>query len=244
MNIAIIEKHMTLYNNMCASIVKCHSIDECKNIADQSVAFAVYYKQISDDKTVQLFNEVKLRAWRQIAMLCKSVDTSQCKTKSEKIQILRTTFNQTVVSNLTRQQMYELLSIIELSDKDFEYALSNRRTGTVGELLRNTPEFQERKRKQQSLITDPEVLKSIERDKVREKIIEELLDSNDIAMAEVGITLDRKDRLRMKQVVFLIKEEVHSVMRQAAFDQKVTMQEVLRRGLKMWLIAHGYEYPE
>ena len=34
------------------------------------------------------------------------------------------------------------------------------------------------------------------------------------------------------------------MMRQAAFDKKITMQEVLRRGLKMWLIAHDYEFPE
>ena len=72
----------------------------------------------------------------------------------------------------------------------------------------------------------------------------ELTRASKVAMNEVGITLDRKDRLRMKQVVFLIKEEVHGVMRQAAFDQKITMQEILRRGLKMWLIAHDYKFPE
>jgi hypothetical protein len=40
-----------------------------------------------------------------------------------------------------------------------------------------------------------------------------------------------------------LADEVHKVMRQAAFDQKVTMQEILRRGLKMWLVAHDYKFP-
>jgi hypothetical protein len=68
--------------------------------------------------------------------------------------------------------------------------------------------------------------------------------ASDVALEEVGITLDRKDRLNMKEVVFLIKNDIHEVMRKAAFDEKITMQEILRRGLKMWLIAHGYDFPE
>jgi hypothetical protein len=62
-------------------------------------------------------------------------------------------------------------------------------------------------------------------------------------MKDVGITLERKDRANMKQVVFLIRDEVHAVMRKAAFDKKITMQEVLRRGLKLWLDANGYDWP-
>jgi hypothetical protein len=63
-------------------------------------------------------------------------------------------------------------------------------------------------------------------------------------LKEVGLTLDRRDRTKMKEVVFLIKNEIHAIMRQAAFDQKITMQEILRRGLKMWLIAHDYDFPD
>jgi hypothetical protein len=77
-----------------------------------------------------------------------------------------------------------------------------------------------------------------------EELIAELKTASNEAAKEVGITLDRRDRLRMKQVVFLIKNDIHSIMRQAAFDEKITMQEILRRGLKMWLIAHGYDFPE
>ena len=45
-------------------------------------------------------------------------------------------------------------------------------------------------------------------------------------------------------MVFLIKEEIHTLLRRAAFDHRITMQEVLRRGLKMWLVAQGYKFPE
>jgi hypothetical protein len=57
---------------------------------------------------------------------------------------------------------------------------------------------------------------------------------------EVGYTMDRRDRLKMKTVVFMIKEPVHKTLRQAAFDNHMTMQAVLRAGLAMWFIANGY----
>jgi hypothetical protein len=44
--------------------------------------------------------------------------------------------------------------------------------------------------------------------------------------------------------VFLIKEPIHAVMRKAAFDHKITMQDILRRGLRMWLVENGYDFPE
>ena len=63
-------------------------------------------------------------------------------------------------------------------------------------------------------------------------------------MRDVGITLERKDRANIKSVVFLIKDAIHAVMRQAAFDKHITMQDVLRRGLRLWLEANGYDWPD
>ena len=62
----------------------------------------------------------------------------------------------------------------------------------------------------------------------------------DEALREVGITLERHDRENMRSIVFLIKNSIHEVLRQAAFDQHSTMQAILRDGLSMWLHAHGY----
>lgn len=60
--------------------------------------------------------------------------------------------------------------------------------------------------------------------------------------SDVGFTMDRRDRERMKEVLFLIKASVHDVLRQAAFDHHMTMQAVLRAGLVMWLAANGYPF--
>jgi hypothetical protein len=51
-----------------------------------------------------------------------------------------------------------------------------------------------------------------------------LLASRDIAFEEVGITLDRRDREQMHQIVFLLKKSIHEILRQAAFDNRTTMQ--------------------
>lgn len=63
----------------------------------------------------------------------------------------------------------------------------------------------------------------------------------DQAFKEVGITFDRRDRERMQETVFLLKDRVHQVLRKAAFEKQITMQEILRQGLAMWFIANGYD---
>lgn len=73
--------------------------------------------------------------------------------------------------------------------------------------------------------------------------IQALRNERQRAFDEVGITLDRRYRKEMKQVVFLIKDSIHETLRQAAFDNRVTMQSILRSGLMMWFIAHGYKVP-
>lgn len=42
----------------------------------------------------------------------------------------------------------------------------------------------------------------------------ELEAASEDALNEVGLTLERKDRAKIKSVVFMIREDVHAVMRQ------------------------------
>jgi hypothetical protein len=77
----------------------------------------------------------------------------------------------------------------------------------------------------------------------RQRDARALVAARDIAFDEVGITLDRRDRERMHQIVFLLKKSIHKILRQAAFDNRMTMQAILRSGLMMWLVAHGYTVP-
>lgn len=255
------EKHLSLYRDMCHAIGDCHRVDECKDIADKSVALAAYYKQIKDDKTVQMFNEVRLRAWRRIGKLFGAVDISKCETWSAKIATIRAEFDDAAMISISDSRIREILDLSAVTDDEFEIALESELSGSIPDLIRHTPSWQAEARKAQEEIqarvsrppTAEEIAQRREQEKEQAAIAEaaalferhtrELEAASEQAMKEVGITLERKDRARMKSVVFLIKGEVHSVMRQAAFDQKVTMQEILRRGLKMWLVAHDYDFP-
>jgi hypothetical protein len=253
------EKHLTLYRGMCSAIATCHHIDECKDIIDKSVALAAYYKQIEDDATVQMFYEVRLRAWRRIGTLFAEVDISQCETQTAKYKTIRAAFDERAMRGISDSRIIEIVRLSALSDADFEYAIAQELSnGSINEVMQKTPaaeaareearvRFEEARAKPPPKPSAAE----IEREKKEkeeftriERHLDELEAASAVAMKEIGITLERKDRSNMKSVVFLIKDEVHAVMRQAAFDQRITMQEILRRGLKMWLIAHDYKWPE
>jgi hypothetical protein len=260
------DKHLVVYNKMRTAITACHRIDECKDIADKSVAFAAYYKQIKDDKTVQMFNEVRLRAWRQMGKLFKAVDVSKCETQSAKIFVIRKAFDDPAMKEISDSRIIEILRLSVLTDEDFESAFKYQLSGSIPDLMHHTAsnieamkksrehyeaaakERANRKPTPEEIAAEKATQKRL-RDEAEAKALQhrhytELAGAADTAMKEVGVTLERKDRAKMKQVVFLIKDEVHSVMRQAAFDHKITMQEILRRGLKTWLMVHDYEFPE
>jgi len=93
---------------------------------------------------------------------------------------------------------------------------------------RKEQEEEDRKREEAERLVKQAELASLER-------------AQNEALEEVGFTMERHDRQEMKSVVFLIKEELHAILRQAAFDNHITMQEVLRRGMLMWFTAHGYD---
>jgi hypothetical protein len=256
------EKYLTLYRDMCSAIDTCHRIDQCKDIIDRSVALAVYCKQINDDETVQKFYEVRLRAWRRIGELFKAVDLSACESVAAKCKAIRANFDDQVMRGISDSRIYEILKLSAVSDSDFEQAIAcELSTGSIAELMRHTPAFEEETRKGQERIAqqmaqyqaevertrsqrEAEQRETDERERRESKHLTELHRAAEEAMKDVGITLERKDRAAMKQVVFLIKHEVHAVMRRAAFDQHITMQEILRRGLKMWLTAYAYEWPD
>jgi hypothetical protein len=74
------DKPLQLYAKMQTAIAQCHSVDECKGVADQATAISAYYKQIKDDISMKKFLEIKMRAWRRIGETLNAVDTSDCET--------------------------------------------------------------------------------------------------------------------------------------------------------------------
>jgi uncharacterized protein YjiS (DUF1127 family) len=246
------EQHLVLYRRMSIAIDTCHRVDECKDIADKAVALAAYYKQIKDTTTVQLFYEVRLRAWRRMGKLFSDVDTSKCETVAAKIKAIRKAHaNDPTLRDISDSRLREILDLMSISDSDFDRAISHElNTGSIPDLLSHVPGRVHAYPAPTPLTANEAAKRS--RSDARRKVwdeaanrnVSELLEASDEALRDVGLTLLRKDRANMKQVVFLIKEPIHAVMRKASFDHKITMQDILRRGLRMWLVENGYDFPE
>jgi hypothetical protein len=214
-------------------------------IADQAAAIAAYYKQIKDDESVKKFIAVKLRAWRRIGEICAATDRSDCKTKPDYVDKIQQTF-----PDLSFSQISQALRLAEVPMEFFEQAVEQVRS--IPDLLaaytrskwEESPEGlaqleEVRKRERERKAKDADA-KEAGLARECDTVIDEMLDSYNVAYKEVGYTLERRDRRTMKTVVLLLKESVHSVLRQAAFDHHLTMQEVVRRGLVSWLASHGY----
>ena len=274
----IASKLLVQYGRMCTAIAVCHNFDECKDIIDKSVAMATYYKQIKDTETEVMFYRVRLRAWRRIGELFSTVDLTDIKptkhhwkqgeggpvwiTQAAKVRKIRESFpDDPTVEDMKDARISEILRLMEITDEEFEYAISQQISGTIIDVMRRTPaveaerekaerrhaaSFQknEKKRLEEEAKSRERIAAAMERNALDCKHINELHHAASEAMKDVGITLERKDRANMKQVVFLIKDSVHEALRKAAFDKKITMQDVLRRGLRLWLEANGYDWPE
>jgi hypothetical protein len=183
-------------------------------------------------------------------------------TQTSKVRKIRESFpNDPTVADMTDARISEILKLMELTNEEFEYAIKQQVGGTIVDLMRRTPSAEaerakadreraahykksEKKRLEEEAKSREKIAATMEAHALESKHLNELDRAATEAMKDVGITLERKDRANMKQVVFLIKDDVHTVMRQAAFDKKITMQDVLRRGLRLWLEANGYDWPD
>jgi hypothetical protein len=272
-----------LYGRMQAAIAQCYSVDDCKHIAAQADAIALYYKQIQDDASVVKFLQVKLRAWRRIAeiLVNSGVDRSACETTAEYIRKIRAVFkDQKTIQELNEGLFRQLLKIVAMPSDFFdqnagryggiealvrafadfqhhEWAASPQgraelkaREAQQAELVRQQKEQQAEEAKQQAEQAKQQAEQAqqqaeqqAEQTRQRQEEIADLKalkTARDAAFAEVGITLDRRDRKEMHQIVFLLKKPIYETLRQAAFDHRMTMQAVLRSGLRAWLAAHNY----
>jgi len=192
---------------------------------------------------------------------------------SEYVRRIRVAFEgRTEVEQLSDQGIRQALKIAELPSEFFDknvgkhasidslldsFAALQRKEWEMSPegqaKLKELNELQEI-RKQQEIIQQQEELQRKEKESA---ILQECLNQRakedadlkilkaerDKAFDEVGITLERRDREQMQQIVFLLKKSIHEILRQAAFDNHTTMQSILRSGLMMWFIAHGYNVP-
>lgn len=252
---------LSLYDDMRKAISKCWSIDEIKSVVDRSIAMTAYYKQIKDDESVRLFWRIKLRAWKRIGDLFKSVDVSSCEYKKDIYATIRAAFSDPVTRTLSDASISMALKAAEIADEDFDRYAAAAKGSLVALIAQGHPaniaaraQFEaDKERMLRGEFTEDEIAHKQRWAKRDEELAlaEQLRQDENAARRElevalgeaareVGITLSRKDRHHMKTVVFILRAEIHSTLRQAAFDHKITMQEVLRRGLAIWLAAHGY----
>jgi hypothetical protein len=108
-----------------------------------------------------------------------------------------------------------------------------------------TPEGQAelKKREEQAKIYAKNQKQQVHEALQRQAELTALEEASDDAFREVGITLDRRDREKMISVVLPLKKPIHDILRQASFDNHMTMWAILRAGLMMWFVAHGYSVP-
>ena len=250
-------KELMRYDRMRTAIAECHSIDDCKEIASQAAGLAEYYRQIKDDESVAKFLQIKIRAWRRIGEILTGVgvDKSKCESTAEYIRQIRTKFKgRKEVKDISDAMFRQALKILEVPVDFFEqnvvdYQSIDTLVGAFTRFKREeweaTPEGQAElaKREEQAKTYAKKQKEQVHDALQHQARLQALEEASDEAFREVGITLDRRDREKMMQVVFLLKRSIHDILRQAAFDNRMTMQSVLRAGLMMWFIAHGYAIP-
>jgi hypothetical protein len=256
-----------LYRRMQTAIAECNNIDDCKHIAAQAGGIAAYYEQIKDDESVRKFIQIKLRAWRRIGeiLLTAGIDKSKCESVAEYIRKIRAAFNRADVDALNDASFRQALKVGELPPAYFDKHVMRCRS--IDHLLvefqrvqrrewEATPQGRAQLREQEKRAKEEIEIETARRTKQEQEWAEEqrqteqkeaefaqFKEAREEAFKEVGITLDRRDREKMHQIVFLLKKHIYEALRQAAFDNHMTMQAVLRAGLMMWFIAHGYSVP-
>jgi hypothetical protein len=257
------DKKVRLYERMQTAIDECHSIDEFRDVADHASAIAAYYAQIKDKETVRKFLEIQFRAWRRIGEIIDTVDVSGLDTKVAAYRKYRAAFKDcAAVQELSDHQISQAVQIARMPLDFFEREAAN---GTEHPSLSQLINFYARTQREEweaspegqaeakrnaargaAFLAEHEKSRREAATKEHEAAAEigRLKRAHDEALREVGVTLTRQDRANMGEVLLLIKKPIHEALRQAAFDHRVTMQAILRSGLAMWFLAHGYTIPD
>lgn len=265
-DVVLADRGVLLYQKMQTAIAACYSIDDLLDLSNQAEAIAAYYKQLDDDELVRRFSIVKLRAvFRICEIFISTVSRDGCQTQMDYIRKIRTAFPDhplsdsrmyhvlkfsTVPSDFVEQCInsgnYYKYSAIVNAYEAAEFKKWEKSPEGQAELRRREIEYKKQQERDSKLRKEKEEMVKEER-KIKDELEREygeFKEAFDYALGEVGVTLDRRDRRSMKQIVFLLKNSIYETLRQAAFDKRMTMQAVLRSGLAMWFVAHGYGIPD
>lgn len=248
------------YDRMCVAISTCDRVDDCKSIADKSVAMAAYYKQIRDEESVLALNRIRLRAWRRLAALLigARVIPTDITQKAMIVTVRKLHLNDKTVEAITDSRMLELIKLHRLSDYDFESALACKVNGSIGNLITQTPSHIRQVRENWKKIEEAAAKNQAEQKAAYERAAperkqesikrnmqihfdEEIQRAGVSALDEANVTLEEKYQSEMQAVVLLIEKEVYVALRQAAASKGTTSRAIVRAGLRLWLEANGFK---
>jgi hypothetical protein len=251
------KSYVGLYDNMRSAIIACHAADECKDIADKSAAMATYFKQIKDDDSVRKFKEIRLRAFRRIGeIIASGLDFSRCCSHADKLRLVKSSTQYRIPDGISDARLTQCIRLALLNCDNFENAVEKTGGSIDLMLIFGDPDIMARRaredeawragseeRERQAAEADKRDAADKLNSELANILLDDLIQAHSEASKEVGLSLVRRDRVRMKEIVFIVKRPVYETLRKAAFDQRTTMQDVLRRGLAMWFAGHGYAVP-
>jgi hypothetical protein len=231
------------YERMIAAIAECHSVDECKETANRSEALAAYARQIHDDRSLKQYLEIKIRAWRRIGeLLCEIAgikpiarqdyggDVSGPSVPTAVLRKMRTGFS----CALTDVEIRRAAAVASIDGDFFELRAKGepdnpfRFFEAYSAFMRDewlqTPEG-----KEYSL----EVWKEQAERRARVEEAAELPPySGALKPGPDTVTID-----------IVVTKRFHEMIRQAAFERKVTQQYLIRAALVEWFVDKDYDPP-
>ena len=221
-----------LYSEMKAAIAKCHRVDECKRYADKAHALAAYYKQTQDVESQRYLNDIKLRAWRQMGTLLLEIDLAGCDTNAKRLKVLRWYYPGDI-SYVTDHHLTQAIKLAEIADTNFESSVASvlaAGSGSVQRVIQESPEYlAERRRKEKEW-------------QAKEQQRQDAIAAYQTQQAKKGKTKPQK---AMTPTVLrwhcLVNRTAHDQWREAAIKQDMTMHQILRDGLNLWMTQHGYK---
>jgi hypothetical protein len=251
---------LTRYDVMAAAIADCHTVDDCKELADRASAAAEYCKQLCDFETERRFKEIKLRAYRALGTLCNGVVTPAGLTKKARFGVIREHLNirPDVTYTMIDASMYAAMMPVA----DFELALSEDTIPALNALV-YMHKCQALTRAQKEVADDtlsvgldddindnatPDnaytdgsfdtygIIEDIDRRKTwKEWMLWASNKDHKRMRSDYRLHISRKYRIVTIQMLLL--REQRERLKGAARDNDITLRELIRQALDMWMVA-------
>jgi hypothetical protein len=212
---------------------------------------------VNDEESLQKVCTIRLMAWRRIGQIL----LEGCPRKAGEAyahyaaRVRNSGTESEAAQALSNAQIIEAIKISSIPEDEFERHSASARSRTA---LINAahPETVERRAlraegeaairaETERYLKETEALRLEEEGdrRLAERVSSSLLDEHITALREVGYTL-REAPNDLQRVMVILTMDEYSMLRRAQMEHKnknISRMEIMRQGLRMWLIANGYE---